>query len=447
MKKLLLTLTVILTISLSPQIYASYIVSWGGQSILPLDSDFIFLAEGDSHNLALRADGTAVGWGFYHCGQADPPPDNDFVMLAAGGGRCGHSLGLKSDGSIMGWGSTIFDQSVPPEGNDFVMISTGAYHSLALKSDASIVGWGHDNYGQATPPEGNDFVSVSGGAEHSLALKNDGSIIGWGNNIWGQSNTPLGNDFVMISAGPSHSLALKSDGSISAWGSNYHGQADIPSGNDFVMISAGGGYNLALKSDGSIIGWGRNNLGQATPPEGKFISISAGTYAGFALKSATKPTLEVPVKFTPHVLNTASNGQWVKFHCTLPAEYSPNDVDINTPAICSLSGLEILSDYIYPDINDSNLTEIEIAFPRSAFHSVPAFGPVTITITGKLTNGYFYTGQETIRLINKTYELIQAVTNNWLFDNCTAPDFCQGGDINKDGYVDLLDLSLLTSNP
>jgi hypothetical protein len=131
----------------------------------------------------------------------------------------------------------------------------------------------------------------------------------------------------------------------------------------------------------------------------------------------------------------------------MPQEYSPNDVDVNTPAICQLPGSEILSDYIYPDINDSNLTEIEIAFPRSAFDSIEAFGPVTITLTGKLNDGYSYTGSETIRLINKTYELIQAVTNNWLCDDCTTPDHCQGADINKDGYVDLMDLSLLTQNP
>jgi hypothetical protein len=159
------------------------------------------------------------------------------------------------------------------------------------------------------------------------------------------------------------------------------------------------------------------------------------------------PMIEVPVKFTPHVLNTASNGKYVNARLTLPQEYSPDDVDVNTPAICKLPGAEIPSDYIYPFINDSNLTEIEIAFPRLAFDSIEAFGPVTITLTGKLNDGFLYTGTDTIRLINRTYELIQAVTDNWLTDNCTVPDWCFGADLNKDGSVNFMDLALLTSNP
>jgi len=186
-------------------------------------------------------------WGSNASGQASPPAGNNFVAIAAG---WYHSLALKSDGSIVGWGSC----ANPPGGNGFFAIAAGGRHSLALKSDGSIIGWGDNYYGQANPPAGNDFVAIAAGYEHSLALKSDGSIVGWGSNSddcsgnwYGQASPPAGNDFVAISAGRFHNLALKSDGSIVGWGNNWYGQASTPDGNDFVAIAAGEWHSLALK--------------------------------------------------------------------------------------------------------------------------------------------------------------------------------------------------------
>jgi hypothetical protein len=91
-----------------------------------------------------------------------------FEAIAAGYGQ---SLALKSDGSIVGWGDDEYGQGSPPEGNDYVAVAAGDRHSLALKSDGSIVGWGYNAYGQASPPDGNDYVAIAAGAYHSLALK------------------------------------------------------------------------------------------------------------------------------------------------------------------------------------------------------------------------------------------------------------------------------------
>ncbi|MHC4500778.1 MAG: RCC1 domain-containing protein, partial [Planctomycetota bacterium] len=177
-----------------------------------------------------------------------------------------HSLALKSDGSIVGWGYNNHGQATPPEGNDFVAIDAGSLHSLALKSDGSIVGWGSNYdvwtdvwYGQATPPEGNDFVAIAARWYHSLALKSDGSIVGWGDNYYGQTTVPDGNDFVAIAAGGRHNLALKTDGSIVGWGWNYdlwgnfwYGQAMPPEGNDFVTIAAGEFHSFAIRREPPI---------------------------------------------------------------------------------------------------------------------------------------------------------------------------------------------------
>src|SRR4030042_1164476 len=114
MRKYVLSILICLTLtSICP---ADAILGWGGQRI-------------DSRELLL----------------------SNFTAIAAGEW---HSLALKSDGSIVGWGSNYYGQASPPDGNDFVAIAAGWQHSLALKSDGSIVGWGLNNYGPAISTAG-----------------------------------------------------------------------------------------------------------------------------------------------------------------------------------------------------------------------------------------------------------------------------------------------------
>jgi hypothetical protein len=114
----------------------------------------------------LSGQGSIVGWG----GQRiDSSVFNGRFIAIAAGGR--HGLALKADGSMVGWGYNEYGQATPPDGNDFVAIAAGGYHSLALKADGSMVAWGWNEDGQATPPDGNDFVAIAAGGSHSLAIR------------------------------------------------------------------------------------------------------------------------------------------------------------------------------------------------------------------------------------------------------------------------------------
>ena len=66
--------------------------------------------------------GSIVGWGYNGAGEATPPDGNNFIAIAAGDY---HSLALKSDGSIAAWGDNTYGQTTPPDGNNFKAIAAG----------------------------------------------------------------------------------------------------------------------------------------------------------------------------------------------------------------------------------------------------------------------------------------------------------------------------------
>jgi len=91
----------------------------------------------------------------------------DVVAIAAGDAA---SLALKADGTVVGWGFGQYGADVPPGLTDVVAIDLGL-HGLALKADGTVVGWGHNAYGQATPPAGlTGVVAIAAGGYHNLAL-------------------------------------------------------------------------------------------------------------------------------------------------------------------------------------------------------------------------------------------------------------------------------------
>ncbi|MGI1657570.1 MAG: cell wall-binding repeat-containing protein [Desulfitobacterium sp.] len=203
-----------------------------------------------------------------------------------------NSLAIKSDGSVVGWGLNDYGQNNIPSGQSgLVAISGGTFYTIALKSNGTVVAWGYNGYGQCNVPLGlSGVVSISAGERHSLALKSDGTVVAWGNNGSGECNVPLGlSEVVAISAGRNHSLALKSDGTVVAWGFNGSGQCNIPldASSEVVAISAVGLHSTVLKNDGTVVAWGDNGFGQINVPVGLsgVVSISNGFYHTAALKS------------------------------------------------------------------------------------------------------------------------------------------------------------------
>lgn len=123
-----------------------------------------------THGIALLRDGTVANWGRkFEDRNADPPEGlSNVVAVAAGAGQ---SLALRQDGTVVGWG---WNQSGEATG-----ITTTGKPNLANFSSGTV----HVDDEMLT-----NVVSIAAGHSYSMALKKDGTVVAWGK--MGDSNLP-----------------------------------------------------------------------------------------------------------------------------------------------------------------------------------------------------------------------------------------------------------------
>jgi alpha-tubulin suppressor-like RCC1 family protein len=152
-------------------------------------SNVVAIATGGGHHcLVARRDGTVFGWGDNNAGSVTGVPSgppyyaagevilggqllSNVVAVAAGNHP---SLALKSDGTVMGWP----DQGTAPAPaglSNVVAIAAGAAKNLALKSDGTVVEWGFGMLPPElpVPPDLNNVVAIAVENESGLVLLDD----------------------------------------------------------------------------------------------------------------------------------------------------------------------------------------------------------------------------------------------------------------------------------
>jgi hypothetical protein len=188
------------------------------------DGDWTAISSGYWNALALKSDGTLwsveLGLDFGSLEDLDSlddievtvdlysfSADSDWMAVALGGD---HVLALKTDGSLWSMGDNTYgqlgdgttsnrDDFVRVGGqNDWVAVAAGYLHSLALRADGSLWAWGRNEDGQVgdgatfdqhSPVrvgQMSDWFCVSAGYAHSLAIDGDGAVWAWGDNSSGQ---------------------------------------------------------------------------------------------------------------------------------------------------------------------------------------------------------------------------------------------------------------------
>ena len=297
-------------------------------------TNIIALAAGDTHCLALKADGTVVAWGG-GVRQTNVPPNLTNVVSIAAGST--HSLALKSDGTLAAWGS-VFPSSVnitvPPAATNVVALALGpgAQHVLVLKADGTVMGWGNTFYVPNIPPNARDIVSVAAGSSFSVALRSDGTLVSW-TSISGAPAppTPLPGvrltNIVAIAASWGSVAALRADGTALIWG----GVSDLPSSFTNVTDLACLGFDsdvLALRRNGTMVEY--SHFSVPTYPTNNITGIAVGSYNAFALVGSGPPVFPgLPVN------RTVASGSRAYFRAVavgaMPMSYQWNCNGTNVP--------------------------------------------------------------------------------------------------------------------
>src|SRR5688572_29030358 len=279
------------------------------------------VSAGNTHSLALHADGTVRAWGDDSAGalgldrslaSSTPMIVNGLTGVVAVAAGDAHTLALRSDGTVWAWGDNVGGQlgdgstasrSTPAriEGLTGVAeIAAGSVHSVARKQDGTVWTWGANYVGQLGdernglalpgPVAGMTGVTaIFAGRETTFAIRTDGSAWGWGRNDDGQlgdgTQTELYQgrsmprpvagltNVTQVASGLTHTLALRSDGTVWAFGDNTDGNIGdgtttrrivpvrVPGVSGIVAIGAGR-HSAALRNDGTVLAWGANGYGQ-----------------------------------------------------------------------------------------------------------------------------------------------------------------------------------------
>lgn len=198
--------------------------------------------------IAVRDDGTLVGWGkdgagllggsakasTYPLNLARANPLGPFQAVAMHGFQSpSHALGLRRDGTVWAWGrnnagqlgrGTVTEGTDPtpaqvPGIADMVAVATGEGYGMALRRDGTVWGWGDGNTSPRLLPFPGKIKAIEGASHDVFALGEDGKVWAW---PWGGWNSPPHalsqlTDIAEISVGIHHLVALDRSGVVWEW--------------------------------------------------------------------------------------------------------------------------------------------------------------------------------------------------------------------------------------
>ena len=419
-----------------------------GTSLMPSDlNGVVAISGGHDFSLAVKSDGTVVGWADNTWGSPPPPrpwatipnelkdPSTARVAAVAASHGGESALALRTDGTLIPWGNVWC--CMPAGLTGIKGIAVGGAFQVAINADGTLVAWGDNYTQQVSGVQGITHVtSVAAGWNHGVALKDDGTVATWGrigcgcpDGSWPAAvflpsqltdpNAPDQLKVMAIAAGGGHGLAVRRNGTVVAWGTNDAGQTNVPAdlqdpntpdASKAVAVAAGRYHSLALRKNGTVVAWGcgLGGNGQCLVPAGltNVMAVTAGDGHSLALiiSDTTPPTTSAVLSG-----NRGSNGWWTgPVTVTLNAMDEPGGSGVASTSY-SVDGAAVQT-YVSPFAVSTNGPHVV------TFHSVDKAGNLEVdktasfnidqtppTTTAQLSgpagkNGW-YTGPVTVTLI------------------------------------------------
>jgi hypothetical protein len=258
------------------------VVRWGGGfhgSAVPEGlANVVGISVGRDFALALKADGTVVGWGSNTYKESTPPAGLDGVVAISAGDN--NAIALRSDGTVVTWGfpSEGSTQTQVPDGlRNVVMVKAVKYGFYAVRSNGSVVSWGNSQFHGTVPDDVDNIVSISAQENHKVAVTLDGRVKEWGS--FSLFNFSEVSGIRAAVAGERHTIALKADGTLLSWGLNAAGETELPAGFGGVLaVAALRDLSIALYRKGSpSIAVESGSLSAVVGDFLEIATISAGT--------------------------------------------------------------------------------------------------------------------------------------------------------------------------
>ncbi|MBM3639155.1 MAG: hypothetical protein FJW98_06940 [Actinobacteria bacterium] len=247
------------------------------QLAAPEGSDFMAIAAGWTHGLAVRRNGKLVTWGDAPNNGALPEIEGRVTRIGAGFHL---SAALDNYGNIFEWGeffsptNNIKDRPSDEQCIYYDNLKVG--YNTIIATGITCEGrsrvlhvWGDNSFGQANIPEDldtSDLTNIAASYNCMAAVVN-GAIRTWGDCPDGQSDVPEGVDFQDVELGWGFAVGVTTDGVPMVWGTLPRQELSPPAGlQNISSLSIGYEHVVAVDWSGNVTSWGSNLYGESTVP-------------------------------------------------------------------------------------------------------------------------------------------------------------------------------------